>query len=250
MASLQENIQQAVVDFDSIKTAIEAKGVPVGASPTNEYGEKISKILGGDISALTPLIERSFTELTIPYGTTAIGGYVFTSYKSLTDVIIPESVKSIGDWAFNETGLKEIVLPSSITTMGVSVFRYCFSLTKAFFNSDNIKFTGSGSYMFYYCSELREVYNVPNFSGTYPFGFFVTGCPNLENVTVVKNFNTSGLNLSESTKLSAETLVAILENLADRTGLSEYYITFGADNLAKLTAEQIAVATSKNWILA
>ena len=250
MSSLQKNIQQAIEDFNSIRSAIEARGVPVGEVPTNQYGEKISKIFGGDVSALIPLIERSLTELVIPYGTTAIASNVFSSYKNLSNVVIPESVTSIGDYAFNETGIKEIVLPSSLTTIGFSVFRYCNSLTKAVFNSDNIKFTGNNSYMFYYCLNLKELYNIPNFLGNYPFVYFISGCTNLEIVTVVNNFNTSGLNLTASTKFSAETLVAILENLADRTGLSEYYITFGADNIAKLTAEQIAVATSKNWILA
>ena len=249
MANLQKNIQQAVEDFDNIKSAIEAKGVPVGASPTNQYGEKISKIFCGDVSALTPLIERSFTELVIPYGTTAIASNVFSSYKNLSNVVIPETVKSIGDYAFNETGIKEIVLPQSLTTIGFSVFRYCNSLTKAVFNSDNIKFTGSNSYMFYYCLSLKELYNIPNFLGNYPFVYFVSGCTNLESVSVVKNFNTSGLNLTASTKFSAETLVAVLENLADRTGLASYSITFGADNLAKLTDEQITIATNKNWII-
>ena len=249
MASLQVNIQQAVEDFDSIKSAIEAKGVPVGASPTNQYGEKISKIFSGDVSALTPLIERSFTELVIPYGTTAIASNVFSSYKNLSNVVIPESVTSIGDYAFNETGIKEIVLPSSLTTIGFSVFRYCNSLTKAVFNSDNIKFTGNNSYMFYYCLNLKELYNIPNFLGNYPFVYFISGCTNLEIVTVVNNFNTSGLNLTASTKFSAETLVAVLENLADRTGLVSYSIVFGPDNLAKLNDEQITIATNKNWII-
>ena len=250
MASLQENIQQAVEDFDSIKSAIEAKGVPVGDTPTSQYGQKISSIFGGDISALTPLIERSFTELAIPDGTTYIANNVFAGYKSLINVLIPETVKSIGDYAFNEAGIKEIVLPSSLTTMGFSIFRYCNSLTKVVFNSNNIKFTGSNSYMFYYCLGLKELYNIPNFLGSYPFVYFITGCTQLENVSVVKNFNTTGLNLSSSNKFLADTLVAILENLADRTGLASYSITFGADNLAKLNDVQITIATSKNWILA
>ncbi|MEF2919691.1 MAG: hypothetical protein U0O22_04385, partial [Acutalibacteraceae bacterium] len=64
------------------------------------------------------------------------------------------------------------------------------------------------------------------------------------------NFNTNGLNLSSSNKFTAETLVEILENLADRTGLaSGYYISLGTANLEKLTDEQIAIATSKNWTI-
>ena len=103
--------------------------------------------------------------------------------------------------------------------------------------------------MFYYCLNLKELYNIPNFLGNYPFVYFISGCTNLEIVTVVNNFNTSGLNLTASTKFSAETLVAVLENLADRTGLVSYSIVFGPDNLAKLNDEQITIATNKNWII-
>lgn len=47
MASLKENIAQAIADFDSIKTAIEEKGVTVGNVPTSQYADKIGQISSG-----------------------------------------------------------------------------------------------------------------------------------------------------------------------------------------------------------
>ena len=47
--TLQENIQQAVSDFDGIKTALESKGVSVPeGTKTSAYGALISSISGGD----------------------------------------------------------------------------------------------------------------------------------------------------------------------------------------------------------
>lgn len=50
--------------------------------------------------------------------------------------------------------------------------------------------------------------------------------------------------------INPETLIQILNNLADRTGQTRYVLTLGAANLEKLTAEQKAIATQKNWTLA
>lgn len=46
-----------------------------------------------------------------------------------------------------------------------------------------------------------------------------------------------------------ESLIQILNNLADRTGQTRYILTLGPVNLEKLTSEQKAIATSKNWTL-
>lgn len=49
--------------------------------------------------------------------------------------------------------------------------------------------------------------------------------------------------------INIESLIQILNNLADRTGQTRYILTLGPANLNKLTAEQKAIATSKNWTL-
>lgn len=50
--------------------------------------------------------------------------------------------------------------------------------------------------------------------------------------------------------VNIQSLIQILNNLADRTGQTRYILTLGPANLAKLTAEQKAIATNKNWTLA
>lgn len=56
------------------------------------------------------------------------------------------------------------------------------------------------------------------------------------------------INISSCTKMTADSLLEVLNNLATVT--STMTCTLGADNLAKLTDEDKAIATNKGWTLA
>ena len=102
--------------------------------------------------------------------------------------------------------------------------------------------------MFNGCTNLVSV-TIPN-SVRFIGGYMFNGCTNLTSVTLGNNFNCSNLDLSASTKYSVSTIVAMLTALADRTGQTAYTLTIGTTNLAKLSDEQKAIATDKNWTLA
>lgn len=57
-------------------------------------------------------------------------------------------------------------------------------------------------------------------------------------------------NIRYSTQFDREALVEIINNCADLTGETAQTLTMGSTNLAKLTADDIAIATAKNWTLA
>lgn len=58
------------------------------------------------------------------------------------------------------------------------------------------------------------------------------------------------LDVSVSTQFTREALLEIIGNLHDMTGYKPLTLTLGATNLAKLTEEDIALATEKNWTVA
>ena len=62
----------------------------------------------------------------IPESITSIGAYAFNHCKELTNIIIPDSVKSIGDFAYyNCRSLISVTLPNSVTSIGNSAFAGC-----------------------------------------------------------------------------------------------------------------------------
>ena len=79
---------------------------------------------------------------------------------SLTSVVIPDSVTSIGDGAFQSCrSLTSIVIPDSVTSIGYEAFRGCSSLTSVTI-PDSV--TSISNYAFSGCSSLTTV----NYKGT------------------------------------------------------------------------------------
>lgn len=74
------------------------------------------------------------------------------------------------------------------------------------------------------------------------------GANNLSKLTVEGNISKLGFNVQWSTLLSHDSLISILNALADKTGVAgTWTVTFGSTNKAKLTEEELSIAYSKNW---
>lgn len=144
--------------------------------------------------------------------------------RQITKITVPSDIISIGSSAFqNCRSLRSVTVSHGVERINVSAFTNCVSLT-----------------YLYLPNTINYIAN------TNP----LNGCSELTVVSLENGFNANSLNLSASTNFSAETLVAILNALADRTGLEAYTLTLGSANLEKLSNEQIAIATEKNWTLA
>ena len=79
------------------------------------------------------LKDKLVTNLVIPDGVTNIGNYAFCNYSKLKNVKIPDSVTNVGDYAFfNCTELKTIYIPDSVKNIGINTFSH--------YNYDETKF--------------------------------------------------------------------------------------------------------------
>ena len=68
----------------------------------------------------------SLSNIVIPGSVTSIGNWAFKGCTSLSNIVIPNSVTSIGDWAFSDcTSLSNIVIPDSVTGIGKGAFNGC-----------------------------------------------------------------------------------------------------------------------------
>ena len=96
------------------------------------------------------------TEYTIPDSVTTIGDYAFAICSSLTSVTIPDSVTTIGYGAFYYCrSLTSVTIPDSVTTIGNFAFNGCSSLESATIG-DSV--TTIGYATFAYCENLNTVY--------------------------------------------------------------------------------------------
>ena len=80
-------------------------------------------------TATNELIQGSQSTI-IPESVTSIGDYAFRGCSSLTSITIPNSVTSIGDDAFSGcTGLTAITIPEGVTSIDDNAFNGCTNLT-------------------------------------------------------------------------------------------------------------------------
>ena len=93
--------------------------------------------------------------LVIPDSVTSIGDYAFAFCKNLAKVTIPDSVTSIGDSAFDGCeNLAKVTIPDSVTGIGDSAFNSCTSLTSITI-PDSV--TSIGGSAFFRCQNLNRV---------------------------------------------------------------------------------------------
>ena len=97
----------------------------------------------------------SLTSVTIPDSVTSIGGYAFFGCSSLTSVTIGNGVTSIGDYAFSGcSSLTSVTIGNSVTSIGNYAFENCSSLTSVTI-PDSV--TSIGDYAFRWCSKLKDI---------------------------------------------------------------------------------------------
>ena len=97
----------------------------------------------------------SLSEIVIPSSVASIGDSAFSWCSSLSEIVIPSSVTSIGDSAFSRCdSLSEIVIPSSVTSIGDSAFYDCYSLSEIVIPS-SVTSIGKGAFSF--CDSLSEI---------------------------------------------------------------------------------------------
>lgn len=150
-------------------------------------------------------VTSNLTELTLPESLRYISNDTFTSATNLTNVTFGSNLKSIGSNAFAMSGIKKLVLPDTIESVGTQAFKQCNNLvyveincksvgTEAFTNCTNIKtlllnngLENIDEKAFNRCSSLESVIipdSVKNI-GSEAFAY----CTSLKNVTVGNQIN-------------------------------------------------------------
>ena len=122
---------------------------------------------------------------------------------------------------------------SNVTNMG-RMFRYCYELQNI--PKLNANKVTNISDVIYSCSKLETFGGFENLGQAY-------------DITKSANYSSYKLDLSYSNKLTHDSLMNVINNLYDikSKGCNPQSLVLGSTNLAKLTTEEIAIATNKGW---
>ena len=104
---------------------------------------------------------------------------------------------------------------------------------------------------FNYCWNLETIEEMVVSEKTVFSASTFKDCYALKNLTMSGTMASNGLDLHWSTKLTHDSLMSIINCLADKTGDTStvWKVTFGSENLSKLTAEEIKIANDKGWVI-
>ena len=98
----------------------------------------------------------NLTSITIPDSVTSIGSWAFTYCDGLTSITIPNSVRNIEDYTFAYShSLTSITIPNSVTSIGFCAFDFCDGLTSITIPNS---VTSIEDCAFRECTGLKDVY--------------------------------------------------------------------------------------------
>lgn len=272
---------------EAIKTSIEAKGVTVGDGTIDTYARKIDEISTSSAVLGTKTITKNgiynaaddnldgYSQVTVETSGVDIndyfkptisydgsGGWKNTLLKFRSPLTI---VGTTAESLFYEYPLS--VAPeidtSNITNMK-EMFSYSKIINAPTLNTSNVYrplnySMGGTQQMFYNCRELISVpeYDFGKNNTTYQMFRY---CNKLTTLGGFKNYgkglkdipslnNYSALDFNDCKLLTHDSLMNVINKLYDiaSAGYNTQKLILGNENIAKLTEEEIAIATTKGW---
>ena len=143
-------------------------------------------------------------------------------------------------------GSVTIDMPSCIHAR--AMFAFCSSIEEITLNTAPLAWY---SQIFDSCALLVTINNLNLSEDAVHSIRAFAGCPSLTNINFAEGsvINAENIDFHESVNLTVQSLLNILNILKDLTGMDSKTLTLGSENLNKLTDEQKAIATNKNWVL-
>ena len=184
--STKEEFKEALVDEWGVKYSKDGRkllGAPEKLSGSYSVKEGTRIICNGAFYFC-----RSLSKIVIPSSVTSIGEWASSNCGSLSTIVIPSSVTSIGDRAFSScTSLKYISIPKSVIGLNGNPFAdwngklQC--LSPNFINEDDILFNKDKNKIISFRNQNIESYVIPS-SVTSIGDWAFSGCSSLSKIVI------------------------------------------------------------------
>ncbi len=240
MATTSEYLNQLKTDKQNLGTKMSARGVTVSDDDTfTTLVAKFDEIQsGGDISKfLNTQITSHQSVFTKP-----VGCWIYL-LKKMPRIVISEEVNNCSSMFqyFQGTSIDLHGSNTSNVTSIYGMYQGTNNLQSIDMSDCDLSQVVDSRYIFNGCSDLEEL----KFGINFGKGF--------SNYT--SNYKNYKIDLYYSTKLNHDSIVNLLNKLYDLNltyaaigqSLSTQSLELGSTNKAKLTAQEIAIATSKGW---
>lgn len=250
--SVATEIERIQTAKETLKTKLNAKNDSehqITNELISDYGTFVDSITGGDINEyFKPTIQGGDA-----YGNP---GWSKTLLKFRSPLIVEGTNAKRLFYQYPLEKLPDLLETDKITNME-SMFGSC-KLIKTIPNINTSNVTNM-SEMFYGCIVLETLPKL-NCSNVERINDVVTNCTKLQNIggfenlgqayktTMAANYYYYKLTLSNN-NLTHDSLMNVINNLYDikSKGCNPQSLVLGSTNLAKLTSEEVAIATEKGW---
>lgn len=186
-------------------------------------------------------------EVKIKDGIKKIGAYAFSEMEQVKMVTIPDSVKVIGNGAFNESSITRVTIGKNVKKIGQSVFAYCNKLKEVNWSAKTIP-----DDTFYHCGKLMRLRLKGNIKKIGSYALSKTAIKTFTMPNSVKSIDEgifAGNTKMEKVKLSSQ-IILIPRNTFRNTPklkrivMKEGIITIGSNAFYGCGVEQMVIPKS------
>ena len=157
------------------------------------------------------VIPSSVGDGTNSYTVTSIGDNAFKSLTALSSVTIPNSVKTIGSYAFYGNHISSVTIGSSVTEIKDNAFKGCTSLTSLTLPNSVLSI---GNYAFDDCSSITNLTLSSSVRSIGSWAF--RNCSQINNVTIPNSVTTIGQSSFKGcTRMTSLTIGNSLTSIGD-----------------------------------